>query len=285
MTYEPKVFRDRLAGKTAIVTGAGTQGSGQGYGTGKAIAVLFAAEGAKVCLVDREPDRAEDTRRRIEALGGEAFVVRADVVSDADCRRVVEETAARYGGVDILVNNVGMAGAQGLFDTFDETAWERMFFVNVKSALLMARHAVPQMTARGGGAIVNISSIAGMLAHGTFAYGPSKAAMEQLTREIAVAYGRKGVRANTVAPGHIQTPLVEGLLPEALRTARRKVGPLGVEGDAWDVAYAALFLASDEARFVTGQLIAVDGGVTVTAPMVAHNLIMETEQQPPPDRR
>jgi NAD(P)-dependent dehydrogenase (short-subunit alcohol dehydrogenase family) len=213
--------------------------------------------------------------RRIEMAGGQAFVLAADVTRTEDCARVVDETTKRFGGVDILVNNVGMAGQQGHFDNFDDAAWERMFFVNLKSALLMCRHAVPVMIGRGGGAVVNISSIAGILAHGTFAYGPSKAAMEQFSREIAVVYGRQGIRCNTVAPGHIQTPLVAGLLPEALRETRRKVGPLGIEGDAWDIAYAALFLASDEARFITGQQIAVDGGVTAIGPMAAHSLIME----------
>jgi NAD(P)-dependent dehydrogenase (short-subunit alcohol dehydrogenase family) len=272
---EPTVFRQRLVGRVAIVTGAGSQGDGAGVGTGKAIALLFAGEGARVCLVDREPARAGETLARIEAAGGEAFVAAADVTRAEDCARVVAETAERFGGLDILVNNVGMAGQQGDFSKFDEAAWERMFFVNLKSAVLMSRYAVPAMMARGGGAVVNISSIAGVVAHGTFAYGPSKAAMAQFSRELAVAYGRQGIRANTVAPGHTQTPLVAGLLPEALRETRRKVGTLGVEGDAWDVAYAALFLASDEARFVTGQQIAVDGGVTATAPLAAHELIME----------
>jgi NAD(P)-dependent dehydrogenase (short-subunit alcohol dehydrogenase family) len=272
---EPLVFRNRLQGRVAIVTGAGSQGVGAGVGTGKAIALLFAGEGARVCLVDREPGRAEETLGRIDAAGGHAFVVAADVTQSEDCQRIVAETTERFGGVDVLVNNVGLAGQQGDFSNFDEAAWERMFFVNLKSALLMCRYVVPAMITRGGGAVVNISSIAGILAHGTFAYGPSKAAMEHFSREIAVVYGRQGIRANTVAPGHIQTPLVAGLLPESLRKTRRKVGPLGLEGDAWDVAYAALFLASDEARFITGQRIAVDGGVTATAPMAAHDLISE----------
>lgn len=259
---EPLVFRRRLAGRVAIVTGAGSQGSGEGVGTGKAISVLFAGEGARVCLVDREPGRAEETLRRIEAAGGQAFVVAADVTRTEDCARIVEETTKQFGGVDILINNVGMAGQQGDFANFDEAAWERMFFVNLKSAVLMCRHAVPTMIGRGGGAVVNISSIAGILAHGTFAYGPSKAAIEHFSREIAVVYGRQGIRCNTVAPGHIQTPLVAGLLPDSLREIRRKVGPLGIEGDAWDVAYAALFLASDEAKFVTGAILPVDGGMS-----------------------
>ncbi|MEJ0045270.1 MAG: SDR family NAD(P)-dependent oxidoreductase [Rhodospirillales bacterium] len=187
---EPRQFCNRLDGKVAIVTGAGSQGSGEGVGTGKAMALLFAGEGAHVCLVDREAARAEDTRARIEAAGGEAFVVAADVTRDEDCRRIVDQTVERFGGVDILVNNVGIAGQQGDFGNFDEAAWEHMFFVNLKSAVLMCRHAVPAMIGRGGGAVVNISSIAGIMAHGTFAYGPSKAAMEHFSREVA-----GGVRA------------------------------------------------------------------------------------------
>ncbi|WP_022981559.1 SDR family NAD(P)-dependent oxidoreductase [Ideonella sp. B508-1] len=272
----PQQFRDRLRGKVAIVTGAGSQGDG--VGTGKAIAVLMAGEGAQVCLVDREPARAQETLAMIQARGGDAFVCAGDVTQSADGERIVAETVQRYGGVDILVNNVGIASAPGDFDSFDEAAWTRVLDVNLRSAVLMCRHTVPRMVARGGGAIVNISSIAGIRAHGTFAYGPSKAAMNQLSSELSVVYGRQGIRANTVAPGHIATPLSQGLLGEEARAARRKVGPLGIEGDAWDVAAAALFLASDEARFITGVLIPVDGGVVETGPLVAHALITRPEQ-------
>lgn len=268
----PRKFRDRLPGKVAIVTGAGSQGDG--VGTGKAIAVLMAGEGAKVCLVDREPERAQETLEMIHALGGDAFVCAGDVTRAADCERFVAETARRYGGVDILVNNVGIASAPGDFSVFDEDAWTRIVDVNLRSAVLMSRYAVPKMIERGGGAIVNISSIAGMRAHGGgFAYGPSKAAMNQFSNELAVTYGRQGIRANTVAPGHILTPLAQGLLGEEARAVRRKVGPLGIEGDAWDIAAATLFLASDEARFITGVLIPVDGGVVQTGPLAAHALI------------
>lgn len=272
----PLHFRDRLSGKVAIVTGAGSQGDG--VGTGKAIAVLMAGEGARVCLVDREPARAQETLAMIQAQGGEAFVCAADVTQAEDCERIVAQTTQRYGGLDILVNNVGIASAPGGFDHFDESAWTRVLDVNLRSAVLMCRHAVPRMVARGGGAVVNISSIAGIRAHGTFAYGPSKAAMNQLSSELSVVYGRQGIRANTVAPGHIATPLSQGLLGEEARAARRKVGPLGIEGDAWDVAAAVLFLASDEARFITGVLLPVDGGVVETGPLVAHALITRPEQ-------
>ena len=243
--------------------------------------MVMAGEGAKVRLVDREPERAEETHAMIRAAGGESFVCVGDVTHAGDCERFVSETVRRYGGVHILVNNVGIAGASGNFDNFDEAAWDRVIAVNLKSAVLMSRFAVPEMVRRGGGAIVNISSIAGIRAHGGgFAYGPSKAAMNELSCELAVTYGRQGIRANTVAPGHIVTPLSQGLLGDGARAARRKVNTLGVDGDAWDIAAVALFLASDEARFVSGVLIPVDGGVVQTGPLAAHALITQPDAAP-----
>jgi NAD(P)-dependent dehydrogenase (short-subunit alcohol dehydrogenase family) len=276
---EPLRHYDRLTNKVAIVTGAGSQGSDEsGVGTGKAIAISLAAEGAAVCLVDREPERAQDTLRRIESAGGRAFICAADVTQWADCQRVVVETLDRFGSLDVLVNNVGVAGAPGGFETFDEADWSRVIDVNLKSAVLMCRAAIPNMLLRGSGAIVNISSLAAQRAHGSgFAYGPSKAAMNQLSAELAVTYGRKGIRANTVSPGHIVTPLSQGLLSESMQAARRKVGPLGLEGDAWDVAAATIFLVSDEARFITGAVIPVDGGVSMIGPLAAHGLILRPD--------
>jgi NAD(P)-dependent dehydrogenase (short-subunit alcohol dehydrogenase family) len=276
---EPLRHHNRLSGKVAIVTGAGSQGSDEaGVGTGKAIAVCLAAEGAAVCLVDRVPERAQDTLQRIESAGGKAFICAADVTLWADCERVVAETVERFGGLDILVNNVGVTGAPGGFETFNEADWSRVMDINLKSAVLMSRAAVPSMLKRGAGSIVNISSLAGQLAHGSgFAYGPSKAAMGQLSAELAVTYGRQGIRANTVAPGHIVTPLSAGLTNPGLVAARRKVAPLGVEGDAWDVAGATVFLVSDEARFITGALIPVDGGVSMIGPLAAYGMIMRPD--------
>ena len=270
---QPQHYRQRLTGRIAIVTGAGSQGSDElGVGTGKAIAIVFAGEGARVCLVDREPERAERTRQLIAAAGGEAFVSAADVTLDADCRRVVAETTARFGAPHILVNNVGIAAGGGLTD-FDETTWQRVMDVNLKSAILMSRYVVGPMAAQGGGAIVNIASIAGIRRYGALAYGPSKAAMIALTGEMAVLHGRDRIRANSIAPGHVFTPMSMGLLGDEARAERRKAGPLGIEGDAWDVAAAALFLASDEARFITGVCIPVDGGVVETGSLVAHAMI------------
>lgn len=275
MSRFPERFLGRLVGKTAIITGAGTRGDG--FGTGRAIAVLFAGEGARVCLVDRDEEAVAGTLRYVAQVGGEAFITLGDVTDEADCARFNAETRERFGGVDILVNNVGVASAASGADNADMAVWQRTFDVNVKSAVLMAKHCVPAMRARGGGSILNVVSIAGMLAYGGMSYGPSKAAMIHLTRELALVHGKDGIRANAIAPGHIHTPLLDGLIPEEMRTARRKAGPIGVEGDAWDIAHAALFLASDEARFVTGTCMPVDGGVTIVGSLAASALLAGNE--------
>lgn len=267
---------NRLEGKVAIVTGAGSEGGG--VGNGKAIALLFAGEGAHVCLVDRDRERVEDTLREIRTTGGEAIAIVGDVSDESDCARFVGETVERFGGVDLLVNNVGRSGPVGPLASLDMAAWSQVIDVNLKSAVMMCRYAIPHMIPRGGGAIVNIASIAGTLAHGgSLAYGPSKAAMTQVAREIAVMHGGDGIRANTVAPGHIFTPLAISLLGEQARGQRRDVSPLGIEGDAWDVAHAALFLASEEARFLTGILLPVDGGVSEIGPLAAHALLVQRQ--------
>jgi NAD(P)-dependent dehydrogenase (short-subunit alcohol dehydrogenase family) len=266
---QPAKFNATLAGKTAIVTGAGTEG--EGVGIGRAIAIVLAGEGARVCLVDRHAKAAEETRKQIEPLGGETFVATGDVTSREDCSRFVAETVRRYGRLDILVNNVGVATPVPL-DAPDEEAWSRVMNVNVTSAMLMCRYAIAAMVNNGGGSIINISSIAGIRAHGSIAYGPSKAAMAALAREITVTYGRQGIRANTVAPGHVMTPLAASM-QAGMRAQRRNVGPLGIEGDAWDIALAVRYLASDEARFVTGVHLPVDGGVTEIGPLRAHALL------------
>ncbi len=267
---QPTKFNATLAGKAAIVTGAGTEG--EGVGIGRATAMVLAGEGAHVCLVDRHAAHAEETLRKIESMGGKAFVAAGDVTARGDCARFVAETLRRYGRLDILVNNVGVASPVPL-DAPDEEAWSRVMNINLSSAMLMCRYAIPEMINNGGGSIINISSIAGIRAHGSIAYGPSKAAMAALAREITVIYGRQGIRANTVAPGHVLTPLAMSMLPAEMRAERRDVGPLGIEGDAWDVALAVRFLASDEARFITGVHLPVDGGVTEIGPLAAHALI------------
>jgi len=263
---QPTDYWHRLEGKVAIVTGAGSQGDG--VGTGKAMAYLFAREGARVCLVDQEPERAQITLAMIAEAGAEAFVHAADVTQPQACADVVAATVERYGRLDVLVNNVGLGAGGGRLAELSPALWDRVMDVNLKSALLMSRAAMPRLVAARGN-VVNIASSAGLRAHGGAAYGPSKAALIALSRELAVMYGRDGVRANTVAPGHLFTPLVEKFIDEAGRRRRRLVAPLGIEGDAWDVAAAALFLASDEARFITGVCLPVDGGVNEIAALAA----------------
>lgn len=269
---EPITYRDRLSGKIAIVTGAGAEGDD--IGIGRAIALVMGREGAGVICADLDQKRAEATATRILAEGGQAAAMAADVTLPGDCEALVRLATEQFGGLDILVNNVGTSTMLTL-DTVELAQWRQVIDTNLTSAMLMAKFSVPVMTARGGGSIVNVSSLAGMRAMGALAYGPSKAALHQLSREIGVLHGRQGIRANTVAPGHVMTPFAMSRLPADMREKRRKVGPLGIEGDAWDVAMAVLFLASDEARFVNGVHLAVDGGVEGIGPLAGHAFIVE----------
>ena len=269
---EPSRSFDRLRGKVAIVTGAGAQGDE--IGIGRAIALILAREGARTLCVDLSADRAEATAARIRAEGGDALALAGDVTDPDVCAGLVASAVRAFGRLDILVNNVGISVPATLASiTLD--LWDKTFATNLASAMLMSRSAVPEMAKGGGGSIVNISSLAGMRAMGAIAYGPSKAAMAQLSREVGVLHGRQGIRANTVAPGHVMTPHAMSKIPASMREARRKVSPLGVEGDAWDVAQAVLFLASDESRFVNGVELAVDGGVEGIGPLVGHALVLE----------
>jgi len=256
--------RGRLQDLVAIVTGAGSRGPG--VGNGKAAAVLFAREGAKVALVDSVLSRAQETEAMIRAEGGECFAIEADVTRAADCRCVVEETVRRYGRLDILHNNVGIdLGAVSVVDV-DEEAWDRTMAVNVKSMMLMAKHAIPKMAATGGGAIINISSLSALRPRGLTPYTTSKGAVIALTKAMAVDHAPQGIRVNCIAPGPVFTPMVaENMTPER-RAQRAKASPLGVEGNAWDIGWAAVYLASPEARWVTGQVLCVDGGLTLLAP-------------------
>jgi NAD(P)-dependent dehydrogenase (short-subunit alcohol dehydrogenase family) len=267
---------DRLKGKTAIVTGAGCPDESDVVGTGAAIAQVFANEGARVGLVDVNQDNGERMAKRIDNSGETAIFVRADVTSAADCVRVVTEIVSAFGQVEILVNNVGGnldAGATKVGD-FPEDKWRQLIDLNLMSAMLMSKAAIPSMIRMPASSVVNMSSVAALYATGGVAYGASKAALIALTRDLALAYGSDGLRANVIAPGHIFTPSAGGtLMPEAHRKLRRDIAPLGKEGDAWDVAAAALFLASDEARFITGVCLPVDGGVAHLGPMAALGLI------------
>jgi NAD(P)-dependent dehydrogenase (short-subunit alcohol dehydrogenase family) len=255
---------DRLAGKVAIVTGAGSRA--EGIGNGRAAAILFAREGARVLVVDRSRAAAEATLKMILGEGGEAAVFDADVTRSDDCAAMVDDAVRRWGRLDILDNNVGIGG-RGTVVEVSEEDWERVMRVNVTGMMLASKHAIPVLARGGGGAIVNISSISALRPRGLTPYSASKGAVIALTRAMAIDHAHQGIRVNCVAPGPVYTPMVyaDGM-SEELRERRRCASPLGIEGTGWDVGYAALFLVSDEARYITGVVLPVDGGVTIASP-------------------
>jgi NAD(P)-dependent dehydrogenase (short-subunit alcohol dehydrogenase family) len=256
----------RLAGKIAVVVGAG-QTPGATVGNGRATAIRFAEEGAKVLLVDRDAGSATETLALIEARGGEGSVWQADVTREDDCRGLVRACVERYGRIDVLHNNVGIGSGDTSATRMTEAVWERIFATNLKSVMFICKHALPIMREQGGGAITNVSSVAAVCAVGLVAYKTSKAALNAYTHALATGNARYGIRANVIMPGLMNTPMaIEGYVAmgrdrESVIRARDAQVPLrGGMGDAWDVANAALFLASDEARFITGVALPVDGG-------------------------
>ena len=261
--------KPRLEGKVAIITGAGS--SGPGVGNGKAAALLFAREGAKVLLVDSVVDRAEETLEIIKGEGGEASVFEANVINDTDCQMMVEAAIDRYGRLDILDNNVGISRRGTVLD-ISEADWDYVMAVNVKSIVLCSKYAIPRMVETGGGAIINISSIAGLRAHSSTPYTTSKAAVIGLTMTMAADHGPDGVRVNCIAPGLVYSPMVAPRMDDDLRQVRKNAAPLRTEGDSWDIGYAALYLASDEARWVNGITIPVDAGLTALSPVTYQTL-------------
>jgi NAD(P)-dependent dehydrogenase (short-subunit alcohol dehydrogenase family) len=271
----------RVEGKAAIVTGAGST-PGPGIGTGKATAVVLAREGASVLLVDLHPERAEETRRLIEDEGGKAEVFRADVTQAAEAEAMVAAAVEAFGTVDVLVNNIGLASLGTVVD-LEEEAWDRALDVNLRTAFLASKYAVPVMAAQGSGAIVNVSSISAVRGDGTLAYSAAKGGLNAMTVDMAYTHGRQGIRVNAVAPGHITTPMVlsvsaPGPRAEFMNAMRTEAGLLGTPGTGWDVAHAAAFLASDEARWITGVTLPVDSGVlSVTPLMMAPHLRSVTE--------
>ena len=261
---------ERLRDKVAIVVGAGST-PGETLGNGRATAILFAREGARVLAVDRDEGSAAETGERIRTEGGEASVFGADVTQGEDCRRMVDRCVEQYGRIDVLHNNVGIGDLGGPVE-LTEAQWEHVMATNLKSMFLACKHALPPMEAQGGGAIINISSLAAVrfAPYPMLSYSASKAAVNALTRSIAMQYAARGIRANAIMPGLIETPMaMEGISarlgigkPE-LKRMREQAVPMQRMGEAWDVAHAAVYLASDEAQYVTGVVLPVDGGLAL----------------------
>jgi len=257
----------RLAGKVAIVVGAG-QTPGDTIGNGRATAILFAREGAQVVCVDRRADSAEETVAQIAAAGGSALALAADATDEAACRDFVTAARQRFGRVDVLHNNVGIGAGDNTPAKIDGENWDRILRVNLKSALLPCKAVLPLMREQRAGVITNVSSVAAVCSTPTVAYKASKAALNAYTQTLAIGNAKYGIRANVIMPGLMNTPMaIEGIAAATgmdktdLIAARDAMVPLrGKMGDAWDVAYAAVFLASDEARFITGIALPVDGG-------------------------
>jgi NAD(P)-dependent dehydrogenase (short-subunit alcohol dehydrogenase family) len=263
---------ERLKGKVVMLTGAGSVGPG--WGNGKATAVLFAREGAKIFAIDINLEAAVETRQCIVEEGGECVVHEGDVSKASDVKAMVDHCLQEYGRIDVLHNNVGILEVGGPVEASEE-GWDRVTTVNLKSLFLTCKYVIPQMEERGGGAIVNISSIAGIRWLGVpyISYSTTKAGIIQFTKSIALQYAAKHIRCNCILPGLINTPLVYKALADVYAAGevqkmieiRDRQCPTGKMGDAWDVAYAALFLASDEAKFITGAQLVVDGGMSCTS--------------------
>ncbi len=254
-----------LIGKVAIVTGGGS--AGDGIGNGRGAAILLARAGAQVLVVDKALDLAERTVAMIVAEGGTAVAASYDVTRSTECAAMVNDAVARWGRLDCLDNNVGI-GSRGSVVAESEEKWAQVMKVNVDSMFLTCKHAIPAMVrTAGGGAIVNISSISALRPRGLTAYTVSKGAVIALTQAIAVDHGQEGVRANCVAPGPVYTPMVYAHgMTDTARDMRRQASVLKREGTGWDIGAAARFLLSDQARYITGQVLVVDGGATLVGP-------------------
>jgi len=257
----------RLEGKVAVVVGAG-QTPGDTIGNGRAASILFAREGARVVLVDHNLESALETQAMIEAEGGACFSFLADVTREDECRGFVQAAIEAYGRIDVLHNNVGIGGGDDEILSLTEAAWDRIMNVNLKGMFLSSRSVLPVMREQRAGSIINISSIAAVCSTGIVAYKTSKAGVNALTHQIALENAKYNIRANSIMPGLMNTPMAiegiskaRGVPKEDLIRQRDASVPLGGKmGTAWDVAYAALFLASDEAKFITGVVLPVDGG-------------------------
>jgi NAD(P)-dependent dehydrogenase (short-subunit alcohol dehydrogenase family) len=273
MELPPGVTGQRLAGKVAIVTGAGFDG--EFLGTGAATAILFAAEGAQVAIVDISPERAENTRRVIAEHGGQTQVIIADVTDLASCTSAVETVVRSYGGLHILINNAAISAGGNVVD-MDLEVWDRVVDINLSGVMRMSRAGIPAMRESGGGSIVNLSSIAGIRGLGSGAYSAAKGGVQGLTSDMAYSHGREGIRVNCILPGHLFTPM--GNQGDAsIREFRRRAGMLGTEGTAWDVAWAAVFLGSDESKWITAVQLPIDAGTTATTAFAMRNYLTSAD--------
>lgn len=261
-----------LTGKIALIMGCGAVA--QGWGNGRASAVLMARQGAEVFGTDLNIENARETARLIEEEGKVATVTHCDCTNADSVAKAVAACMETYGRIDILMNNVGMSQPGSPVD-MAEDVWDSQVEINLKGAFLACKHVIPIMQAQGGGSIINVSSVAGMRYVGKpqVAYSAAKAGLIQFTKATAVIYAAQGVRLNCVVPGLMQTPLLDNLVqkyakddPEAFLTRRSNQVPMKYMGSGWDTAHAALFLASDESRYITGTEIVVDGGLTASTP-------------------
>jgi NAD(P)-dependent dehydrogenase (short-subunit alcohol dehydrogenase family) len=259
--YQPPPDSSRLTGRVAIVTGAGSRSSD--IGNGRAAAILLARRGAQVLLLDANLAAAQQTLRMIESENGVALALQTDVTQPDQCQSAVRRAVEAWGRVDILVNNVGITGPAGTAVEVDLDDWDQALRVNLTSMMLMAKHAIPEMRKRQAGAIVNIASVAGLMGGTTsLLYPTTKGAIVNMTRAMAAQHGTEGIRVNCVAPGMVYTPMVAGRMTPELRETRRMRSLLQTEGSGWDVGHAVAYLASDEARWVTGVILPVDAGAT-----------------------
>ncbi|MCB1510756.1 MAG: SDR family oxidoreductase [Hyphomicrobiaceae bacterium] len=253
-----------FAGKVALISGGGAKGDG--IGNGRAAAILLGRAGVRVMVADLDRALAERTAEMIRAEGGEASSIACNATDEGSCKDVVAECVKTFGRLDFLDNNVGISSRGSVVEE-DPEVWRRVMQVNVDAMFLMSKYAIPEMMRNGGGAIVNVSSISALRPRRLTVYTTSKAAVIGLTRAMAVDHGPDGIRVNCIAPGPVYTPMVikDGMAP-VQRDQRRKASVLGIEGTGWDVGHAVRFLLSDHARYITGQTLVVDGGVTLQAP-------------------
>ncbi|PXY23419.1 hypothetical protein BAY59_27485 [Prauserella coralliicola] len=277
----------RFEGKVALVAGGGRTPpeAGNGIGVGAATSMLLAREGCRVAVLDIDDAAANRTVKAIVDSGGEAIAIKADVSVDTDCARAFDEVRESYGTLDALLNTLGITRSRRSVTQFVDEEWTAIMDVNVRGFIHTAKHAIPLMT--NGGSIVNVSSADAVVpSHGNATFAASKGAVNSLTRHIAVREGYRGIRANAIMPGAMWTPIAltklgtavgadKKPLPtsdwEAAREQRRRITATQTEGTAWDIAHAALFLASDQARWITGQVLMVDGGASVIAPWDVQN--------------